>query len=177
MKPLTFTAFVTYQFSCSIVSNSLRPYGLQHARPPCPKPTHKACSNSCPLSQWCHPTISSFEVPSSSCLQSFPASGSFPMSHFFASDGQSIEVSASASVLPMNIQDRFPLGWTGLISLLFKGLSRVFMPIYKPRTAFVLLIDCLGSGFQSKFLEIWFPGTSVGLTRLGKKAYRVLTAK
>ena len=104
------------QFSCSVVSNSLRPHGLQHARPPSPSLTLRAYSNSCPLSRWCHPTISSSVVPFSSCLQSFPVSGSFPMSQFFASGGQSIGVSASASVLPMNIQDWFPLGWTGWIS-------------------------------------------------------------
>ena len=96
------------------------------ARPPCPSPTPGVYSNSCPLTQWCHPTISSSVIPFSSHLQSFPASGSFQMSQFFASGGQSIRVSASTSVLPMNIQDWFPLGWTGWISLLSKGLSRVF---------------------------------------------------
>ena len=114
------------QFSCSVKSDSLRPHGLQHARLPCPSPTPGACSNSCPWSRWCHPTISSCVVPFSSCLQSFPTSGSFPMSQFFTSGGQSIGVSASASVLPMNIQDWFPLGLTGWISLQSKGLSRVF---------------------------------------------------
>ena len=114
------------QFSCSIVSDSLRPHGLQHVRLPCPSPTPRACLSSCPSSQWGHPTISSSVVPFSSCLQSFPASGSFPVSLFFASSGQSIGVSASASVLPMNIQDWFPLGLTGWISLQSKGLSRVF---------------------------------------------------
>ena len=114
------------QFSCSVVFDSLQPRGLLHARLPCPSPIPRACSNSCPSSQWCHPTISSSVVLFSSCHQSFPASGSFPMSQFFASDGQSTGVSASASVLPMNIQDWFPLGWTGLISLQSKGLSRVF---------------------------------------------------
>ena len=109
-------------FSRSVVSNSLRPCGLQHTRPPYPSPTPEVYSNSCPLSQWCHPTISSSVIPFSSCLQSFPASGSFPMSQFFASGGQSIGVSASVSVLPMNIQDWFPLGWTGWISLLSKGI-------------------------------------------------------
>ena len=104
------------------MSDSLKPHGLQHARPPCPSPTPWIYSNSCPLIQWCHPTISSSVIPFSSCLQSFPASGSFQISQFFASDG----VSASASVLPMNIQDWFPLGLTGLISLKSKGLSRVF---------------------------------------------------
>ena len=114
------------QFSCSVMSDSLRPHGLQHARPPCPSPTPRVYSNSCPLSQWCHPTISSSVIPFSSHLQSCPASGSFPMSQFFASGGQSIGVSASTSVLPMNIQDWCPLGWTGWISLQSKGLSRVF---------------------------------------------------
>ena len=113
-------------YSCSVMSNSLRPHGLQHARPPCPLLCPRVCSNSCPLNQWCHPTILSSVIPFSSCLQSFPASGSSPMNRFFASGGQSIGTSVSESVLPMNIQDRFPLGWTGLISLLFKGLSRVY---------------------------------------------------
>ena len=113
------------QFNRSVVSDSLWPHGLQHARLPCPSPTPGAYSNSCPLSQWCHPTISSSVIPFSH-LQSFPASGSFPMSQLFASGGQSIGVSTSASVLPMNIQDWFPLGWTGWISLQSKGLSRVF---------------------------------------------------
>ena len=114
------------QFSHSVVSDSLRPQGLQHTRPPCPLPTPGVYSNSCPLSRWCHPTISSSVIPFSSWLQSFPASGSFPISQFFASGGQSIGVSASASVLPMTIQDWFPLGWTSWISLQSKGLSRVF---------------------------------------------------
>ena len=108
------------------MSNSLRPHGLQHARPPCPSPTPAVYSNSCPSSRWCHPTISSFVIPFSSRLQSFPSSGSFQMSQLFASGGQSIGVSASASVLPMNIQGCFPLGLTGLISLPSKGLSTVF---------------------------------------------------
>ena len=113
-------------FSRLVMPTSLPPHGLQHARLPCPSPTLGPCSNSRPLSWWCHPTISSSVVPFFSCLQSFPASGSFQMSQFFSSVGQSIEVSASASVLPMNIQDWFPLGWTGWISLLSKGLLRVF---------------------------------------------------
>ena len=108
------------------MSDSLRPHGLQHARLPYPSPTPGGCSNSCPSSWWCHPTISSSVVTFFTCLQSFPASGSFPVGLFFTSGGQSIRVSASASVLPINIQDWFPLGWTGLISLKFKGLSRVF---------------------------------------------------
>ena len=112
------------QFSCSVVSDSLWPHGLQHARPPCPSPTSGVHSNLHPFSQWCHPSISSSVVPFSSCLQSFSASGSFQMSQFLISGGQSIGV--SASVLPMNIQDWFPLGLTGLISLQSNGLSRVF---------------------------------------------------
>ena len=113
------------QFSCSVVSNSLRPHGLQHARV-CPSTTSGDCSNSCPSSQWCHPTSSSSVIPFSSCHQSSPASRSFPMRQFFASGGQSIGVSASVSVLPVNIQDWFPLGWTGWISLQSRWLSRVF---------------------------------------------------
>ena len=116
------------QFSSvqSVVSDCLRLHGLQHTRLPCPSPTPRGYPNSCPLSWRCHPAISSSVVPFSSRLQPFPASGSFPMSQFFVSCGQSIGVSASASVLSMNIQDWFPLGWTGLISLPSKGLSRVF---------------------------------------------------
>ena len=106
------------QFSCSVMSDLLRPHGLQHARPPCPSPTPGDYSNLCPLCRWCYPTISSSVVPFSSCLQSFPASGSFPMSQFLASGGQSIGVSTTASVLQMNIQDWFHLGWTAWISLL-----------------------------------------------------------
>ena len=114
------------QFSHSVVPDSLLPHGPQHARPPCPSPTPRVYSNSCPLSWWCLPTISSSVIPFSSSLQSFPASGSFPMGQFFASGGQSIGVSASTSVLPMSTQDWSPLGWTGWISLQSKGLSRVF---------------------------------------------------
>ena len=114
------------QFHCSVMSDSLQPHGLQHTRFPCPSPTPGACANSCPSSLWCHLTISSSVIPFSSSLQSFQASGSFQMSQFFTSDGQNIGGSASASVLPMNIQDWFPLGWTGWISLQSKGLSRVF---------------------------------------------------
>ena len=114
------------QFSCSAVCDSLRSHGLKYARLPCPSPTPGACSNSCSLNWGCQPTISSSIVLFSSNLQSFPASQSFPMSHFFASGGQNIGVSASASVLAVNIQDWFPLGWTGWISLQSKVLSRVF---------------------------------------------------
>ena len=117
--------FNSVQFSHSAVSDSLRPHELQHTRIPCPSPTPKACSNSCPFIRWCHPTISSSVISSSLCLQSFSASGSFSMSQFFPSGGQSMGASASVSVLPMNIQGWFPLGLAGLI-LLSMGLSRVF---------------------------------------------------
>ena len=116
--------FSSVQLSHSAVSESLRPHGLQHTRLPCPSPSW-AYSNSCPLSQWWHPTISSSVISFSFCLQSFPASGSFPMSQFSASGGQSFGVSSSASVFPMNIQDWFPLGCTGSISLQSMGLSRI----------------------------------------------------
>ena len=112
------------QFNCSVMSDSLWPHGLQHTRPPCPSPAPRACSNSCPSSRWCHPTISSSVVPLSSCLQSLPTSGSLQKSQLFTSGGQSI--SASASVLPINIKDWFPFGWTGWITMQSKGLSRVF---------------------------------------------------
>ena len=131
---------MTFQFICSFVSNSLWPHELQHARLPCPSPTPGACSNSCPSSWWCHPNISSSVMSFSSCLQSFPASGSFPMSQFFTSGGQSIGVSASVSVLPTNIQDWFPLGWTGWISLKSKRLSRVISNItWWPLLAIILV--------------------------------------
>ena len=126
MNPVTFYLNVLVQFSRSVVSDSLRPHELQHARPPCPSPTPRVYPNSCPSSWWCHPTISSSVVPFSSCPQSFPALGSFQMSQLFTSGGQSIRLSASTSVFPMNIQDWSPLGWTGWISLQCKGLSRVF---------------------------------------------------
>ena len=122
----THTEFISVQFSCLVMSDSFRSHGLQHARSPCPSPAPGVYSNSCPLSQWCHPTISSSVVLFSSCLQSFPGSGSFPMSQFFKSGCQRIGVSASASVPPKNNQDWFPLGWAGWLSLLSKGLSRVF---------------------------------------------------
>ena len=125
-KPQGISHFSSVQFSRSIVSNSLQPHEPQHARPPCPSPTPRVHPNPCPLSRWCHPTSSSSVVPFSSCPQSFPASGSFQMSQSFTSGGQSVGVSASTSVLPMNTQDWFPLGWTGWMSLQSKGLSRVF---------------------------------------------------
>ena len=117
---------VLSQFSRSVVPNSLRLHKSQHARPPCPSTAPRIYSNSCPSSRWCHPAISSTVFPFSSCPQSLPVSGSFPMIQFFTSGGQSIGVSASASVRPMNTQDWSPLGWTSWISLQSKGISRVF---------------------------------------------------
>ena len=118
--------FTSVQFSRSVMSDSLRPHEPQHTRPPCPSPTPWVYPSPCPLSRWCHPTISSSVIPFFSCPQSFPASGSFQMSQLFASGGQSIGVSASAAVLPKKSQDWSPLGWTGWISLQSKGLWRVF---------------------------------------------------
>ena len=128
LEKYSLNEFSSVQFSCSVMSDSLRPYGLQHTRPPCPSPTPGVSSNSCPLSQWCHPTISFSVVPFSSCPRSFPASGSFPISHIFASGGQIIGISASTLVLPMNTQDWSPLGWSpcSWISLQFKDLQKSF---------------------------------------------------
>ena len=125
-RHLTPIRISSIQFSRSVKSNSLRPHEPQYARPPCPSPTAEVYPNPCPLNQWCHPTISSSVIPFSSCPQSFPGSGSLQMSQLFTSGGQSIGVSISTSVLPMNTQDWSPLGWTGWISLQSKGLSRVF---------------------------------------------------
>ena len=118
--------FSSVQFSNSVVSDSLRPHESQHTRPPCPSPTSRVHPNPCPLSHWCHPTISSSVIPFLSCLKSFPASESFQMNQLFASGGQIIRASASISVLPVNTQDWSPLGWTGWISLQSKGLLRIF---------------------------------------------------
>ena len=126
-----FLYLYSVQFSHLVVYDSLWPHGLQHTRPPCPLPTPGVYSNSGPLNRWCHPTISSSVVPFSSCLQSFQASGSFQMSQLFASGGQSIGVSASSSVLPMNIQDWFPLGWTGWKELQFQRKKVYFTKKYK----------------------------------------------
>ena len=118
---MTIHIWITYQFSLSVMSNSSQPHGLQHAKLPCPSPTPWACSNSCLWSRWCHPTISSSFVPFSSCPQSFPASGSFPVSQLFKSGDQSTGVSASASVLPLSIQGWFPLGLTWFDLLAVQG--------------------------------------------------------
>ena len=147
-------------FSCSVMSNSLQPHGLQHVRLPCSSPSPEACSNSCPLSWWCHPTISSSVVLFSSCLQSFPALGSFLMSWLFASGGQSIGV--AASVLPMTIQDWFPLGLTGWISLLSKGLSRVFNTTIQKHQSFSTQPSLLSNSHIYTWLlekpEVWLDG-------------------
>ena len=146
--------FSSVQFSHTVMSDYLWIHGLQHARLPCPSPTPKACSNLCPSSRWCHPTTSSSIVPFSSCLQS----GSFPMSQIFASGSQSIEVSASASVLPMNIQDWFPLGLTGLISLQSKGPSRVFSNTTVQKHQIVTKRGPLEKGMANHFVFLpWEP--------------------
>ena len=145
---VTIILVCSVQFGRSVVSDSLWPHGL----PPCLSPISRVYPNSCPLSQWCHPTISSSVIPFSSHLQSFPASGSFPMSPFFASGGQSIGVSASASLLPMNIQDWFPSGWTGWISLQSKGLSRVFSNTTVPKHQFFSIQLSLWS---NSHIHIW----------------------
>ena len=141
-------------FSHLVMSNSLWPHGLQHSRFPCPSQSPRACSNSCPLSRWCIPTISSSAVPFTFCLQSFPASGSFLMNQFFPSGGQSIGVSISASVLPMNIQDWFPLGWTGLISLQSKGLSRIFSNTTVKKHQF---FSTQPSSWSNSHIQTWQP--------------------
>ena len=143
------------------MSNFFQPHQLQHARPPCPSPTPGVHPNPCPLSQWCHPTISSSVVPFSTCPQSYPASGSFPVSQLFTSGGQNIGVSASTSVLPKNTQDWFPLGWTGWISLQSKGLSRVLQ--HHSSKASILR----HSAFV--IVQLWHPymttGKTIALTR------------
>ena len=142
------------------MSNSLRPNGLQYSSLLYPSPTQEACSNSCPLSQWCHPTISTSIIPFSSCLQSFPASQSFLMSKFFSSGSQSI--GASASVLPMNIQDWFPLGWTGWISLQSKGLSRVFSNTTVQKHQF---FGAQFSLWSNSHIHTWLLEKTIALTR------------
>ena len=145
----------------SVVSDSLQPHEPQHARFPCPSPTPEVHLNPCPLTQWCHPTISSSAVPFSSHLQSFPATGSFQMNQFFISGGQSIGVSASTSVLPMNIQDWSPLGWTGWISLQSKGLSRVFSNTTVQKHQFF----CTQLSSQSNSHPYMTTGKTIALTR------------
>ena len=147
---------LSVQFSRSVESDSLRPHGLQHARPPCPSPIPEVYPNSCPLSWWYHPTISFSVIPFSSCPQSFPASGSFQMSQFFSSGGQSIRVSASTSVLPMNTQDWSPLGWTGWIFLKSKGLAKVFSNTTVQKHQFCTAQLSLWFNFH---IYTWLPST------------------
>ena len=149
------------QFNCSIVSDSAT-HELQHARPPCPSPISRVYPNPCPLSQWCHPTISSSVVPFSSCPQSFPASGSFQMSQLFASSGQNIGVSASTSVLPMNTHDSSPLGWTGWISLKSKELWRAFSNTTVQKHQFFCAQLSLWSNCH---IQTWLLWKTIALTR------------
>ena len=154
------------QFSHSVTSDSLQPHGLQHFRLPCPSPTPRVCSSSCPLSRWCHPTISSSVIPFSCCLQSCLASGSFPMSQLFVWGGQSIGALASASVLPVNIQDWFPLGWTGWISLQSKGLSRVFSNTTLQEHQFSSAQPSFWSNSHiPSWCDSFFTGKTIALTR------------
>ena len=148
-------------FSCQVMSDSLKPHRLQRAKPPCPPPSPRVCLSSCTLHQWCHSTISSSVILFSFCLQSFSASGSFPVSHLFISSGQSFDASASASVLPMNIQGWFPLRLTRLISLLSEGLSRVFSSTRVWKHLFFGLWYC------SNLFHYWFSGCSIRLLRVG----------
>ena len=147
--------FSSVQFSHSVVSNSLRPHESQHARPPCPSQTPRVYSNSCPLSRWCHPAISSSVIPFSSCPQSLTASGSFPMSQLFAWGGQRIGVSASESVLPMNTQDLTPSGWIGWISLESKGLSRVFSNTIVQNELLRYKSDSMCRVYLRKTIKLW----------------------
>ena len=147
----SWTQYSSIQFSCSVVSHSLPPNGLQHARLPCPSPSRGACSNSCLLSQWCHPNISSSVITFSSYLQSFPASGSFPASQLFALGGQIIGASASASLLSVNIQDWFLLGLTTLIFFLSKGLSWVFSSTTVQKHQFFSAQDSFSHDFWKNY--------------------------
>ena len=151
------TAHSDFQFSHSVVSDSLWPHGLQHTRPPCPSPAPEVHSNSCPLNRWCHPTTSSSVGPFSSYLQSFPASGSFQMNQFFAWGGQSIRVSASTSVLLMSIQGWFPLRLTGLISLQSRGPSRVFSSSTIQRHQFFGVLPSLESSSHNHTWSLYGP--------------------
>ena len=164
MKYLSFS----FQFSLSVMSDSLWPHESPHARPPCPSSTPGVYSNSCQLSRWCHPDISSSVVPFSSSPQSFPASGSFQMCQLFTSGGKSIGVSASASVLPMNTWDWSPLGWTGWISLQSKGLSRVFLSTTVKKHQFFSAQLSLWSNSHSGFTYFcqfyWFSTSALSLT-------------
>ena len=152
-------------FSHTVISESLQPHRLQHARPLCSSPSLGSCSSSCPLSRWCHQIISSSVIPFYSCFQSFPASGSFLMSQLFALGGQSIEASASASVLPMSIQDWFPLGLTGLASFQFKGLSREPSPTLQFKNIFSLEFNLFMVQLSHSYMTT---GKTIALTSVGK---------
>ena len=156
------------QFSRSVKSDSLGPHVLQHARPPCPLPTPRVYSDSCPLSRWCHPTISSSVVPFSSCPQSFPASRAFKMSQLFVSGGQSIGASVSASVLPVNIQGWFPLGLTGLISLLSKRLSKESSPAPQFESISSLALSFLYGPTLTSVRDYWKNHSLTRQTFVGK---------
>ena len=151
--------FSSVQFSCSVMCDSLWPHGLQHPRPSWPSPTPRAYSNSCPSSRWCYTTVTSSVIPFTSCPHSFPASASFPMNQF-STHGQSIGVSTSASVLPVNFQDWFPLGWTGWISLQCKGLSRVFFTTVKKTT----ILWCSAFFLVQLSHPYMTPGKTIALT-------------
>ena len=159
--------FTSVQFSHSVMSDSLWPHESQHARPPCPSQTPRVYSNSCPLSGWCHPTISSSVFPFSSCPQSFPASGSFPVGWFFESGSQSLAISPSASVLPANIQDWFPLGLTGWITSHFSNsVFRISLrSLFVHLLAYVLLSISMSTIFHpgNSDLSLWYPGTAVSV--------------
>ena len=164
-------AFSSVLFSYSVMSNSLWPHGLQHARPPCPSPTPRVYQNSCTLSPWCHPTISSSVISFSSCPQSFPSTGSFQMSQLFTSGGQSTEVSASTSVLQVNTQGWSPLGWTGWISLKTKGILKNLLQHHCSKAS---ILQC--SAFFTVQLSHWYmtTGKHIALTRwtfVGKVMY------
>ena len=154
--------FSSVQLSFLVMSGSLWPHGLQHARPFCPSPIPGVYANSCPLSLWCHPPISSSVVPFSSCLQSFPASGSFQMSQFFASGGQNIRVSTSTSVFSMNIQDGFPLGWTGWISLQSRGLSKSLLQHHSSKAS---ILQCSAFFIVQLSHPYMTTGKTIALTR------------
>ena len=154
--------FSSVHFNCSVMSDSLHPHELQHARPPYPSPTVEVYPNPCPLSRWCHPTISSSVIPFSSCPQSFPVSGSFQMHQLFTSGGQSIGVSTSTSVLPMNTQDWSLVGWTDWISLQSKGLSRVFSNTTVQKHQFLSAQLSLKSQLSHPYMTT---GKTIALTR------------
>ena len=159
---MTIHTWIMYQFSLSVTSNSLQPHGLQHPRLPCPSPTPWACSNSCPWSRWCHPIISSSFVPFSSFPQSFPASGSFPVSQLFKSGGQSTGVSASASVLPLNIHGWFPLGFTWFDLLAVQGVLKSLLQHHNSKASILRHSACFTVQLSHPYMTL---GKTIALTR------------